>query len=53
MNQKKSGNEGKKPLRWCAIGDSFTYLNDHPEETGYRVTEGISAEPAERRELFP
>ena len=40
MNQKKSGNGGKELLRWCAIGDSFTYLNDHPEETGYRVTEG-------------
>lgn len=28
------------PLAWCAIGDSFTYLNDHLDETGYRVTEG-------------
>ncbi len=27
-------------IRWCAIGDSFTYLNDHPDETGYRVTKG-------------
>lgn len=26
--------------RWCAIGDSFTYLNDHLDETGYRVTKG-------------
>lgn len=25
---------------WCAIGDSFTYLNDHLDETDYRVTEG-------------
>lgn len=25
---------------WCAIGDSFTYLNDHLDETGYRVTKG-------------
>lgn len=25
---------------WCAIGDSFTYLNDHPKETGYRVKKG-------------
>lgn len=27
-------------LRWCAIGDSFTYLNDHLDETGYRVSKG-------------
>lgn len=27
-------------LTWCAIGDSFTYLNDHLDETGYRVTKG-------------
>ncbi|MBO5278933.1 MAG: SGNH/GDSL hydrolase family protein [Lachnospiraceae bacterium] len=27
-------------IRWCAIGDSFTYLNDHLDETGYRVTKG-------------
>ncbi len=25
---------------WCAIGDSFTYLNDHLDETDYRVSEG-------------
>lgn len=29
-----------KTVNWCAIGDSFTYLNDHPDETGFRVTEG-------------
>lgn len=27
-------------IRWTAIGDSFTYLNDHPDETGYRVSRG-------------
>ncbi|MGI6107081.1 MAG: SGNH/GDSL hydrolase family protein [Lachnospiraceae bacterium] len=27
-------------IRWCAIGDSFTYLNDHLDETGYRVRRG-------------
>ena len=27
-------------IRWCAIGDSFTYLNDHLDETGYRVERG-------------
>ena len=30
----------KKELSWCAIGDSFTYLNDHLDETGYRVSKG-------------
>jgi lysophospholipase L1-like esterase len=25
---------------WVAIGDSITYLNDHPEQTGHRVTKG-------------
>ncbi len=25
---------------WCAIGDSFTYLNDHLDETGYRLKKG-------------
>ena len=27
-------------LRWCAIGDSFTYLNDHLDETCYRLHKG-------------
>ena len=27
-------------IRWCAIGDSFTYLNDHPDETNHYVTKG-------------
>jgi len=29
-----------RKIDWCAIGDSFTYLNDHLDETGYRVTRG-------------
>jgi lysophospholipase L1-like esterase len=29
-----------KPLTWVAIGDSITYLNDHQNETGNRVTKG-------------
>lgn len=29
-----------RKISWCAIGDSFTYLNDHLDETGYRVTKG-------------
>lgn len=29
-----------KKITWVAIGDSITYLNDHPEETGNRITKG-------------
>jgi lysophospholipase L1-like esterase len=29
-----------KPITWVAIGDSITYLDDHPEETGNRITKG-------------
>lgn len=29
-----------KTINWCAIGDSFTYLNDHMDETGYRASVG-------------
>ena len=29
-----------KAITWVAIGDSITYLNDHPDETGNRVTKG-------------
>ncbi len=31
---------GPKSLTWVAIGDSITYLNDHPEETGNRISKG-------------
>jgi lysophospholipase L1-like esterase len=27
-------------IRWTAIGDSITYLNDHHDETGNRITNG-------------
>jgi lysophospholipase L1-like esterase len=29
-----------EPKTWVAIGDSITYLNDHQNETGNRVTKG-------------
>lgn len=29
-----------RPASWTAIGDSITYLNDHLDETGNRVTKG-------------
>lgn len=30
----------KSAISWVAIGDSITYLNDHTNETGNRVTKG-------------
>ncbi|MDO4285250.1 MAG: SGNH/GDSL hydrolase family protein [Eubacteriales bacterium] len=35
-------------IRWCAIGDSFTYLNDHLDETGFRVRKGYLTRVLER-----
>lgn len=32
-----------RKLIWVAIGDSITYLNDHPDETGNRITQGYQA----------
>jgi lysophospholipase L1-like esterase len=29
-----------KQITWVAIGDSITYLNDHPTEAGNRITKG-------------
>lgn len=29
-----------KQISWVAIGDSITYLNDHPDETGNRISKG-------------
>lgn len=29
-----------KQLVWTAIGDSITYMNEHPEETGNRISKG-------------
>jgi len=37
-----------RPLTWVAIGDSITYLNDHPDETGDRVTKGYLSRVTER-----
>jgi lysophospholipase L1-like esterase len=30
----------KREVKWIAIGDSITYLNDHPEETKFRMDKG-------------
>lgn len=29
-----------KKLLWTAIGDSITYMNEHPEETDHRISKG-------------
>ncbi len=40
------GSKNKK-IELCAIGDSFTYLNDHLDETDYRVKNGYLSRLAE------
>lgn len=37
-----------KNITWVAIGDSITYLNDHLDETGNRVTKGYMTRVAEK-----
>jgi len=37
-----------KEITWVAIGDSITYLNDHPDETGNRVTKGYMTRVVEQ-----
>ncbi len=37
-----------KQLSWVAIGDSITYLNDHGDETGHRVTKGYLTRVCEK-----
>lgn len=31
---------GQPQQTWLALGDSITYLNEHPDETGNRITKG-------------
>jgi lysophospholipase L1-like esterase len=38
----------EKELTWVAIGDSITYLNDHPDETGNRVSRGYLTRVTQR-----
>lgn len=38
----------KNQLTWVAIGDSITYLNDHQNETGNRVTKGYMTRVTEK-----
>ena len=37
-----------KEMSWTALGDSITYLNDHLNETGNRITKGYMTRVAER-----
>ena len=37
-----------KPVTWVAIGDSITYLNDHINETGNRITKGYMTRVIEK-----
>ncbi len=37
-----------KETTWVAIGDSITYLNDHPNETGNRVAKGYMTRVTEQ-----
>lgn len=38
----------KKEISWVAIGDSITYLNEHPNETGNRITKGYMTRAVEK-----
>jgi lysophospholipase L1-like esterase len=38
----------QKEITWVAIGDSITYLNDHPDEAGNRFTKGYMTRVTER-----
>ncbi|MDR1455968.1 MAG: SGNH/GDSL hydrolase family protein [Tannerella sp.] len=37
-----------RKIKWVAIGDSITYLNDHLDETGYRVKKGYLTRVTEK-----
>jgi len=38
----------EKQIKWVAIGDSITYLNEHPEEAGNRITKGYMTSVVEQ-----
>ena len=38
----------RKEITWVAIGDSITYLNEHPNETGNRITKGYMTRVIEK-----
>ena len=38
----------QKKITWVALGDSITYLNDHQDETGNRITKGYMTRVVEK-----
>lgn len=38
----------ERQIKWIALGDSITYLNDHPGETGNRVAKGYLTRVVEK-----
>ncbi|MGK6350436.1 SGNH/GDSL hydrolase family protein [Parapedobacter sp. DT-150] len=40
---------GQKQRTWLALGDSITYLNEHPDETNNRITKGYMTLVTEKR----
>lgn len=42
------GSFSPKEITWVAIGDSITYLNDHVNETGNRITRGYMTRVVEK-----
>ncbi|WP_207534752.1 SGNH/GDSL hydrolase family protein [Desertivirga arenae] len=38
----------KEKLTWMAIGDSITYLDNHPEQTGNRISKGYMSRVSEK-----
>lgn len=42
------GWSSKKEMLWVAIGDSITYLNEHQNETGNRITKGYMTRVVEK-----
>ncbi len=39
---------GQRKTTWVALGDSITYLNDHLDETGNRLTKGYMTQFTEK-----
>ncbi|MCZ2483190.1 SGNH/GDSL hydrolase family protein [Aquirufa nivalisilvae] len=42
----------QREITWVAIGDSITYLNEHPDETGNRITKGYMTGVVEKLPAF-
>ena len=42
-----------KTIQWCAVGDSFTYLNDHLDETCFRLHKGYLTRILEKLAEYP